>query len=167
MPHPTKKQRLEGHPTEVATAENDCFTSFDDLSIDVLANIFKYLPLEEIMHSRCLNKKSADAVKITSVPLGDFRVNSMIKYHALGVMAEVMPNIQQIEIGALGYGHKYSNGEDQVRWAGRTDSWTSHDIEIISNFRKLRVLEINVPLNGRYPFIFNSFPLLQKIFGQL
>jgi hypothetical protein len=24
-------------------------------------------------------------------------------------------------------------------------------------------LEINVPLNGRYPFIFNSFPLLQKL----
>jgi hypothetical protein len=35
MPHPTKKQRLEGHhPTSVpVAAENDLFTSFDDLSM--------------------------------------------------------------------------------------------------------------------------------------
>jgi hypothetical protein len=37
-------------------------------------------------------------------------------------------------------------------------------LEIISNFSKLRVLKIamNAPLSGRYPFLFNSFPLLEK-----
>jgi hypothetical protein len=169
MPHPTKKQKLEGHPSEVATAENDCFTSFDDLSIDVLANIFKYLPLEEIMGSRCHNKKSADAVKMTIVPLGDFRVNNIIKYNAMGVMTEAMPNLQQITLDSLGYNHKYNDGEDpdERRSTGTADD-TTHDIDIISNFSKLKILDIidsplRPSLNGRYPFLFNSFPLLQKL----
>jgi len=40
---------------------------------------------------------------------------------------------------------------------------TTHDIEILSRFRKLRILEMyHAPLNGRYPFLFN-FPLLQQL----
>ena len=40
---------------------------------------------------------------------------------------------------------------------------TIHDIEFLSNFRKLRSLTISrAPLNGRYPVLFN-FPLLQKL----
>ena len=118
------------------------------------------------MGSRCLNKKSADAVKMTIVPLGDFRVNSMIKYHALGVMAEVMPNLQQITLNSLGYNHKYNDGEDpdERRSTGTADD-TTHDIDIISNFSKLRILKISHPrtsLNGRYPVFFH-FPLLQKL----
>jgi hypothetical protein len=46
-----------------------------------------------------------------------------------------------------------------------TADYRAHDIEIISNFSKLRILEIRtfVFLNGRYPFLFNSFPLLEKL----
>ena len=49
------------------------------------------------------------------------------------------------------------------RIAAETADWTTHDIEIISNFRQLRDLEIyRAPLNGTYPVLFN-FPLLQKL----
>jgi hypothetical protein len=62
--------------------------------------------------------------------------------------------------------HEYSDGEDpDEEIASRTANWRTHthDIEIISNFRKLRRLEISyAPLNGRYPFLFN-YPLLQKL----
>ena len=54
-----------------------------------------------------------------------------------------------------------------------TANWAAHDIEVISNFSKLRILEIDsttmigtrlpLLLNGRYPFLFNSFPLLHKL----
>jgi len=40
---------------------------------------------------------------------------------------------------------------------------TTHDINIISNFRKLRALTISrSPMNGRYPVLFN-FPLLEEL----
>lgn len=44
-------------------------------------------------------------------------------------------------------------------------NWRAYDIEgVLSNFTRLRVLEIRgAPLNGRYPFLFNSFPLLEKL----
>jgi hypothetical protein len=75
----------------------------------------------------------------------------------------VTPNLQQIELKHLRYGHKYNEGEDpHDERTAATANWTAHDIEIISNFRKLRILEISrAGLNGRYPFLFNSFPLLQ------
>ena len=185
MPHPTKKQRLEGHhPTSVlVAAENDLFTSFDDLSVEVLANIFKFLPLEEIMGSRRINKRVMEAVKMTSAPLGDFRVNSVNACNAMGVMVRAIPNLQQITLGKL-LGdfedeldesdsdeddsdedrHKWSDGEDPVECeAARTSKWISHDLGIISGFKKLRILELyRAPLNGRYPYLFN-FPLLQKL----
>ena len=68
-----------------------------------------------------------------------------------------------------------SDGEDpDEEHVARTADYTTHDIEIISNFSKLRVLEIGyrkmlilelytAPLNGRYPVFFNSFPLLQRL----
>jgi len=41
--------------------------------------------------------------------------------------------------------------------------YTTHDINIISSFTKLRVLHIEgAPLNGSYPVLF-SFPLLEKL----
>jgi hypothetical protein len=57
-----------------------------------------------------------------------------------------------------------NDGEDpDEEEAARTADHTSHDITIISNFGKLRILELyRADLNGRYPFIFN-FPLLQKL----
>jgi len=44
-----------------------------------------------------------------------------------------------------------------------TDHVPTHDIDIISQFRKLRSLDMFLaPLNGRYPALFN-FPLLEKL----
>jgi hypothetical protein len=125
-----------------------------------------------------------EAVKMTSAPLGDFRVNSVNACNAMGVMVRAIPNLQQITLGKL-LGdfedeldesdsdeddsdedrHKWSDGEDPVECkAARTANWISHDLGIISGFRKLRILELyRAPLNGRYPYLFNSFPLLQKL----
>ncbi len=169
MPHPTtKKQRLDH---AVVAVGDDFLASFDDLSVDLHANILAFLPLQDITHSRRINKKSREAVKMTIVPLTDFRVDNAEKYNTLNVMTRALPNLQQITIGNFGWphgeGHKWSDGEDSVRWArdAKTADWTTHDIEIISNFSKLRILGIDsyAPLNGRYPFLFNSFPLLQKL----
>jgi hypothetical protein len=76
----------------------------------------------------------------------------------------VLPNLQQITIGCLGSGHKWSDGEDPGEWLpAETANRTTHDIGIISNFSKLRDLAIDtISLNGRYPVIFN-FPLLLKL----
>jgi len=80
-------------------------------------------------------------------------------------MATALPNLQQLSIRGLGSGHKYSDGEDaDERRARYTANYTTHDINIIPNFRKLRCLEIHdAPLNGRYPVLFD-FPLLHKLF---
>ncbi len=143
-----------------------------NLSIDVLANIFRYLggPMS-IMRQRRVSKKWKEAVKKTIIPPIYFCVDGEQKYNAMNVMTTEMPNLQLIRLGALtgkrGGGHKYSDGEDPDEdWAARTTflNWAIHDIEIISNFSKLRILEIDhAELNGRYPVLFNSFPLLQKL----
>jgi hypothetical protein len=138
-----------------------------ELSKDVIPRILSFLPLKEIMPKRRVCKKWNEVVKMTIVPLTDFRVDSVEKYNAMAVMTRVMPNLQQIAICGLGFrsGHKYSDGEDpNEEWAARTSDYTTHDIEIISNFSKLRILDIYyASLNGRYSFLFNSFPLLQKL----
>ena len=170
MEVPQKKQRLD----HAASAGNDYVVTFDDLGVDELANIFAFLPvmkevgflaLKDIMSKRRINKKSREVVKKTIVPLTDFRVGSMIRYNAMTVMARAMPNLQRITLCNLRNRHKWSDGEDpdETELAAITANYTSHDIEIISNFSKLRILEIYGGLNGRYPFLFNSFPLLQKL----
>ncbi len=171
--HPTKKQRLEDDNDQSAnddalTTAGNLLASFGALSVDELANILGYLKVEEIMRSRCINKKSREAVKITIVPLSDFYfyVNSLERYNAMNVMTRALPNLQQIIIYGLGYDHKYNEGEDaDEELIADTANRTTHDIGIISNFSKLRELEIDrdAPLNGRYPFLFSSFPLLQKL----
>jgi len=78
--------------------------------------------------------------------------------------------LQQLDIQSLGHEHKYSDGEERdervaAYYANRRfpGNPTTHDIEILSRFRKLRILEIHyAPLNGKYPFLF-QFPLLQKL----
>jgi hypothetical protein len=173
MSHPTtKKQRLEDNDDQ-ATNDNDelatvvnLLASFGALSVDlVAANIFAFLMVDEIMSKRRINKKSKEAVKMTIVPLIDFGVWGAEAYNAMNVMTEAMPNLQQITIGDLEAGHKWSVGEDpDEERAAATVDYTPHDIEIISNFSKLKILEIEwAPLNGRYPVLFNSFPLLQKL----
>jgi hypothetical protein len=169
MSHPTKKQRLEdGHAAASANSSDHVVVTLNDLSVDVLADILGFLDgPKDIMRKRRVCRKWKKAVKMTIVPLSDYFylcLNNVQKFNTMGVMTTEMPNLQQITIGDLGGGHKYSDGEDpDEEWAARTSDYTTHDIEIISNFSKLRVLEIDAALNGRYPVLFNSFPLLQKL----
>src|SRR6056300_889020 len=165
MPHPTKKQRLERHPSEAVAVGDDYVASFDgdppparrsrriagrpnahfDQLDDVLPNILEFLLLEDIMRSRRINKKVMEAVRKTIVPPSDFRVDNVEDYNAMRVMAEAMPNLQQIDLHGFGWGnyHKWSEGEDpDERCAARNAHKVSHDIGIISNFSKLRVLDI-------------------------
>ena len=156
MPHLKKRQRLSGDSA-------DCLA--EAVSIDVLANIFGYLDgPKDIMQKRRVCKKWKEAVKKTTVPT-KFRIDSVEDYNAMTVMTEAMPNLQQIRIGGFSERLKYNDGEDpNEERAARNVHQTSHDIEIISNFSKLRILEIHwADLNGRYPFLFNSFPLLEKL----
>ena len=71
--------------------------TFSSLSIDVLSNIFGHLPLEEIMRLRRVSKKAVEAAKETMVP-SYFRIDSIEKYNALNVMAEVLPGLSQVRI---------------------------------------------------------------------
>jgi hypothetical protein len=166
MPHyPSKKQMIEGHHQGVVAIDNDFSPSFDDLGVDVLPNILGYLILKDIMRSRRINKKTMQAVRNTIVPPTHFRVGNVDEFNAMNVMTRALPNLQQITIRGLGLRHKYNDGDDPTEyWATQTADYTSYDIGIISNFSKLRILYINsARLNGRYPFLFNSFPLLQKL----
>ncbi len=126
------------------------------------------------MQKRRVCKKWQEAVKKTVVPAiqDSFRVGcsgGLKSYNAMRVMTTSLPNLQQITMDDLGWRndhHKWSDGEDpDEEEAAKTANRISHDIEIISNFSKLRVLEISgeASLNGRYPVLFNSFPLLQLL----
>jgi hypothetical protein len=174
MLHPEmKRQRLEGHHRCNDEAVADDFqASIENLSGDVLANIFGFLLPRDIMNAR-VNNKMREAAKITIVPpTSEVVVDSVKRYNAMNVMATALPNLQKIELcflGDFGDENKYVDGEDpDEEEAARTAGYTAHDIGIISNFTKLRELKVghphssNVPLNGRYPCLFN-FPLLQKL----
>ncbi len=114
------------------------------------------------MRLRRVCSKWKDAAKKTLVPPSKFRVDSLKKYNAMRVMSTALPNLQQLSLHYLG--HKYSDGEDpDERRAAETRYYNTHDIEIVSNFAKLRSLTIyHPPLNGRYAVLFN-FPFLQKL----
>ena len=155
MPHhPPKKQKLES-----AVVAGNFSPSFDDL-VDVLPNILGCLTPKDIMRSRRINKKTREAVKKTIVPPANFRVGNVDEHNAMNVMTRAMPNLQQITICGLGQErgnwHKWNDGEDPDEyWAAKTADDTSHDIGIISNFSKLRILYINsARLNGRISFSF-------------
>ncbi len=186
-----KKQRVKGREGNgVLAAGNDFVTSVDELA-DVLAIIFSFFRFNEIMLLRCVNKQWREAAKQTIVPsvpwtpfLKPFCVDSVEKYNGVSVMSTALPNLQQLYFYCPGRGHKYSDGEDpDEEQAAESADRTSHDIEIISSFSKLRELTIwnsyrgarglssrkrvdridYAILNGRYPVLFNSFPLLQKL----
>jgi hypothetical protein len=173
MPHPEmKRQRLEeGHlcndddeavadNNDLCHENNDFLVSIESLIVDVLANIFGFLLPVDIMNAR-VNRKMREAAKITIVPPTYELVVSQKfgkSFNAMRVMATALPNLQKIELGDLGDGNKYVDGEDPDEdLAARTAGDTAHDIEIISNFTKLRELKIHwsVPLNGRYPCFFD------------
>ena len=147
--------------------------------LDIIEIILGFLPPMEIMQKRGVCVVWEEAAKNTIVPLTDFHVYSVQRYNAMRVMIRALPNLQRLRIGecisqqiygrqifnGLGIGHKYNDGEDPNEDEATTTAYfTTHDIEIVSNFSKLRILEIsNAGLNGKYPFLFNSFPLLQKL----
>mmetsp|Transcript_2531 Transcript_2531/g.5587 ORF Transcript_2531/g.5587 Transcript_2531/m.5587 type:complete len:412 (-) Transcript_2531:136-1371(-) len=165
-PRRQNNQKLEeGQNNNEAAGDDDNLTTsaLDILGTDEIAFIFGFLPPHDIMSAR-LNKKMRDAAKTTIAPMSQFLVNSVDKYNAIDVMTIALPNLQQIEIGYLGSGHKYIDGYDpDERMAAETINFISHDIEIICNFEMLRSLVVNfAPLNGRYPLLFN-FPLLNKL----
>ena len=161
---------------KVADLSADVVAVTIDQLDDVLADIFAWLRVREIMGKRCVCKKWKEAVKKTIVPPDEhwtrgFCVGSVEEYNAMAVMTRALPNLQQIAICGLGEGHKYNDGEDpsdgedsDEEMAAWTDNRIAHDIGIISNFRQLRDLTIwhDAPLNGRYPALFN-FPFLQKL----
>jgi hypothetical protein len=127
-----------------------------------IARILSYLGFKEIMSARRVSKKWRDAAKMT-VPTSEFVVNSVRSFNTMRVMTTALPNLQQLKIRDVGGGHKYIDGDDPFE-AGTevTADHTTHDIDIISNFTKLRSLYIrDAPLNGIYPVLF-TFPLLQK-----
>jgi hypothetical protein len=151
-------------PKKMTKAEGDQMVAVHQLE-DIMAIILGWLCVEEIMQKRRVCRKWKEAVKKTIVPLSDFYVG-MRKYNVINVMARALPNLQQMSICDTGVDrHRWSEGEepDRERVAAGFASLITHDIEILSNFRKLRILEIyRVELNGRYPVLFN-FPLLQKL----
>jgi hypothetical protein len=169
-----KKKNRQQSNAAMAAGNDILAASFDDLGVDVLANILAFLKLEVIMHLRRVSKKFSEAAKMAIVPPTNFTINSAKKYNAMLVMTTELPNLQQITLcgfteglfgGGGGQRHKYSDGEDpNEEEVATTSHYTTHDIGIISNFSKLRKLAIadSASLNGRYPVIFN-FPLLQKL----
>jgi len=157
---PKKTTKVEG-----LNADEETTVAVHQLE-DIMADILAWLCVEEIMGKRRVCKKWKEAARKTIIPPCDFVVNNVESYNVVNVMTRALPNLQQITLYVLGRGHKWSDGEDpDEEWAAQTAHHTPHDIGIISNFGKLRTLEIdhNAYLNGRYPVLFNSFPLLQKL----
>jgi hypothetical protein len=150
-----------------------------ELGIDEVASILSFLPLKKIMFLRCVNMTWREAARKTTISptTALWTVNNVARYNATRVMTTELPNLHGIIIGDLIEGsyidfensvqrNKYNDGEDPDEYlAARNAHKRPHDIEIISNFSKLHHLAIvaNGSLNGRYPFLFNSFPLLQKL----
>ncbi len=143
-----------------------------ELGTDQIACILSFLPLKEIMLKRRVCKNWREAATVTNVPPGCFCADSVESYNTLRVMTTILPNLQQLSLRDLGlhFGrHKWSDGEEpNEEWAAETANYTTYDMETLSRFSKLRALDIRSypflsQLNGRYPFLFNSFPLLQKL----
>jgi hypothetical protein len=156
---PPKKKTKLTRPQAAAAADEEADPAVvEQLDDNVIAIIFGCFPPEDTMRMRCVCKKWREAAKTTIVPMADFGVNSVVKYNAIRVMTTALPNLQQITICRLGNGHKYSDGEDpDEEMATAFAHFTTHDINIISNFRKLHRLNIE-----RYPALFN-FPLLEML----
>ena len=151
--------KLSALPIPAAPGRDDAA----ELSIDEVAIIFGFLTHVDIMRARVCSTWR-EAAKKTLVPWTDFDVDSLRSYNAMRAMSTALPNLQQISICRLDYKQRFIDGEDpSERIAAATASWTAHDINIVSNFRKLRKMSIcEVPLNGRYPVLFN-FPLIRVL----
>jgi len=170
MPQSKKQRFMEGGSDAVIRSGGSSVTEhLDDLSADVIEHILGCLGPVDIMRARCCKKWRA-AAKETIVPIINFHVNSVEKYNAIAAMATALPNLQILTLTRPGSENKYNDGEDPYTWVRDEDSSDeeggddSYDIEIISNFRKLRSLSLYCTgLNGRYPALFNNFQLLQQL----
>eukprot|EP00984_Skeletonema_dohrnii_P034654 scaffold33624_cov191-Skeletonema_dohrnii-CCMP3373.AAC.3 len=138
-------------------------TTAEEVSIDEVAIVFSFLLPNDIMRARVC-KTWSDAARKTLVPLCEFKVDSVRSYNAMRAMSSALPHLQQLSISNIHGRHKYSDGGDpDERRARYSASYATHDINIISNFRKLCSLEIRgAHLSGRYPVLF-TFPLLTKL----
>ena len=138
------------------------------LSVDEVAIIFSFLPPESIMRARvCTTWRDAATKTIVPLSASPFCVWRVNKYNLMRVMTTALPNLQQISVKYLvsfRNKHKYYDGEDAEE--NREAVYyhrQMYDINIISDFSKLRSLSLDeAPLNGRYPALFN-FPLLQRL----
>mmetsp|Transcript_20355 Transcript_20355/g.31036 ORF Transcript_20355/g.31036 Transcript_20355/m.31036 type:complete len:430 (+) Transcript_20355:59-1348(+) len=154
--------------------EDAANTAAASIPSDELANIFGCLGPIEILHLRRVCKTWNDAAKNTIVPLTDFKVHDIDSYNTMRTMATALPNLQQLELGSLTHilthinssriGPRYVNGEDpDEEEALRSINGITYEVDMVSNFTKLRVLKLeNACLNGKYPYLFN-FPLLQHL----
>mmetsp|Transcript_22568 Transcript_22568/g.32237 ORF Transcript_22568/g.32237 Transcript_22568/m.32237 type:complete len:426 (+) Transcript_22568:161-1438(+) len=136
------------------------------MSTDEVAIIFSFLSHVEIMRARVCTTWE-EAAKKAIVPPTEFRVHSDRSYNAMRAMATALPNLQQIsilDISWLGSQYTYNSGEDpEEELTQHTANCIAHDVNIISNFKKLRSLNIDeAPLNGRYPVLFD-FKYLQQL----
>jgi len=142
-------------------------TAGEEIGADEVVNIFSFLSHADIMKARvCISWR--EAAKKTIVPPSEFVVKSKRSYNAMRVMSTstALPNLQQLSISNLRGRHIYSNGDDpDEAIAAETVHYTTHthDINIITRFRNLRVLVIGtICMNGRYPLLFN-FSHLQRL----
>ena len=161
MPPP---KTLMGSSANVASnVQHETGVHYND---DSMAMVLGYLCLEEIMKVRSVCKQWRQSATMTIVPNTNFDVDSVDKYKAMTVMAEWLPNLQQITLQSLGNGHKYGNGVDPIQdkdMLAENTNHVIHNIGIVSNFKRLRILEVlGAQLNGRYLVLFD-FSLLQKL----
>ena len=148
-------------------------------NFNMLAIIFGFLPLEEIMRSRCVCNDWKEAAKGTFVPYG-FSVYNLDTWRGMQALTTALPNLQQLSISSIDdtdamkqypemryrWEHRFivgDNPDDEVA-IDTNRNYTTHDINVISNFKHLRSLEISraAPLNGEYP-VFFDFPFLQTL----
>ena len=162
MPH-SKKPKLTHDAGDSAAAA----ATAASIPSDQLANIFGCLGPKEILPLRGVCTKWNEAVKNTIVPLAPFGIGGEQSYNIMRTMSSALPNLQKLKLGYV-YKRvgdvKFADGEDpDERQARDTANHTTYDIDMVSNFTKLREFELSgAPLNGSYPYLFN-FPLLQKL----
>ena len=159
--------------TEEQLVCEDKDPSIRGMNNQLIASMLGFLNYRDIMRSRICCSKFRDAAKSTIVPWANdtwkrrrdtkFTVESVRAYKAMVTMSEALPKLQQLDIRNIGK-NKYRDGNDPIEEeATRTASWTVYDIQMISNFRELRELDVSSSrLNGKYPFLF-EFPLLEVL----
>ena len=129
----------------------------DQLDDNMVATIYGYLDLLDIVHMRRVCKKWRDAAK-KAIPMTEFCVDADWKFRAMVMMTTALPNLQQLSITTtINSRWSFYHGEDPVGGLPNQNDSNSFDINIISNFTRLRSLQINAPtsLNGLYPALFN------------